>query len=145
MKTVGLLFNFLVAFEANQGVTLIDPNRTVSDIIKSNENAKHFEKIKRLAFKADKCKSLYINYGKEHCIELDINVETAESVLIECRVNTGKQKIGVIQAFCKEIALGNYEIHIMLEMYLYSIFCIYILEHCALQLSIMDKLNKHTY
>ena len=24
MKTVGLLFNFLVAFEANQGVTLID-------------------------------------------------------------------------------------------------------------------------
>ena len=25
---------------------LIDPNRTVSDIIESNENAKHFEKIK---------------------------------------------------------------------------------------------------
>ena len=44
---------------------LIDPNRTVSDIIESNENAKHFEKIKRLTFKADKCKSLYINHGKE--------------------------------------------------------------------------------
>ena len=38
---------------------LIDPNRTVSDIIEPNENAKHFEKIKRLTFKADKCKSLY--------------------------------------------------------------------------------------
>ena len=34
---------------------LIDPNRTVSDIIESNENANHFEKIKRLTFKADKC------------------------------------------------------------------------------------------
>ena len=31
---------------------LIDPNRTLSDIIQSNENAKHFEKIKRLTFKA---------------------------------------------------------------------------------------------
>ena len=30
---------------------LIDPNRTVSDIIESNENAKHFEKIKRLTLK----------------------------------------------------------------------------------------------
>ena len=40
---------------------LIDPNRTVSDVIESNENAKHFEKIKRLTFKSDKCKSLYIN------------------------------------------------------------------------------------
>ena len=59
---------------------LIDPNRTVSDIIKSNENAKHFEKIMRLTFKADKCKSLYINYGKEQCIELDISGEFAENV-----------------------------------------------------------------
>ena len=83
-------------------------------IIESNENAKHFEKIKRLTFKADKCKSLYINYGKEQCIELDINGEIAENVdsvkylgdifnskgnnngLIESRIKTGKQKIGVI-------------------------------------------------
>ena len=104
---------------------LIDPNRTVSDIIESNENAKHFEKIKRLTFKAYKCKSLYINYRKEQCIELDISGETAENVdvvkylgdifnskgnnndSIESRVKTGKQKVGVIQAFCKEIALGN--------------------------------------
>ena len=52
---------------------LVDSNRTVSDIIESNESAKHFEKIKRLMFKANKCKSLYINYGKDQCIELDIN------------------------------------------------------------------------
>ena len=59
---------------------LIDPNRTVSDIIESNENAEHFEKIKRLTFKADKCKSLYINYGKVQCIDFDINGETTENV-----------------------------------------------------------------
>ena len=100
---------------------LIDPNRTVSDIIESNENAKHFEKIKRLTFKADKCKSLYINHGKEQCIELDINGETVENVdvvkylgdifnskcknndLIESHVKMGKQKIGVIQAFAKKL------------------------------------------
>ena len=33
MKTVGLLFNFLVAFEANQGVTLSKP-------IKGRQNLK---------------------------------------------------------------------------------------------------------
>ena len=59
---------------------LIDPNRTVSDIIESNENAKHFENQDRLTFKADKCKSLCFNYGKEQCIESDINGETAENV-----------------------------------------------------------------
>ena len=126
---------------------LIDPNRTVSDIIESNENAKHFAKIKRLTFKADKCKSLYINYGKEQCIELDINGEIAENVdsvkyhgdifnskgnnndLIESRVRTGRQKIGVIQAFCKEIALGNYEIQMMLQLY-ESIFLSTVLFNC---------------
>ena len=126
---------------------LIDPNRTVSDIIESNENAKHFEKIKRLTIKADKCKSLYINYGKEQCIELDINGEIAENVdsvkylgdifnskgnnndLIESRVRTRKQKIGVVQAFCKEIALGNYEIQIMLQLY-ESIFLSTVLLNC---------------
>ena len=58
-------------------------------------------------FKADKCRSLYINYRKEQCIELDINGETSENVdavkylgdifnskgnnndLIESRVKTG--------------------------------------------------------
>ena len=126
---------------------LIDPNRTVSDIIESNENAKHFEKIKRLTFKADKCKSLYINYGKEQCIELDSNGEIAENVdsvkylgdifnsrgnnndLTESRIRTGKQKIGVIQAFCKEIGLGNYEIQIMLQLY-ESIFLSTVLFNC---------------
>ena len=91
---------------------LIDPNRTVSDIIESNENAKHFEKIKRLTFKANRCKSLHINYRKEQCIELDVNDETAENVdavtylgdifnskgynndLIKFCVKTGKQKLG---------------------------------------------------
>ena len=95
-----------------------------------------------------------ISCGKEQCIELDIDGEIAENVdsvkylgdifnskgnnneLIESRVRTEKQKIGVIQAFCKEIALGNYEIQIMLHN---------ILEHCALQLSIMNKLNKYTH
>ena len=62
---------------------LIDPYRTVPDIIESNENAKHFEKIKRLTFKADKCKSLYINCGKEKCIKLDINGETARRTLMQ--------------------------------------------------------------
>ena len=64
---------------------------------------------------------------KDQCIELDISGETVENVdkvkylgdifnrkgsnndLIESRVKMGKQKIGVIQAFCKEIALGSYE------------------------------------
>ena len=59
---------------------LIDPNRTVSDIIKSNENMRHFEKIEKLTLKADKCKSLYIKYRKQQCIELDINGETAENI-----------------------------------------------------------------
>ena len=103
--------------------------------MESNENAKHFEKIKRLIFKANKCKSLYINYGKEQCIELDINGEIADNVdsvkyigdifnskgnnndLIKSRIRTGKQKIGVIQAFSKDIALRNYEIQIMLQLY----------------------------
>ena len=82
----------------------------------------------RLTFKADKCKSLYINYRKEQCIKLDINGETAENIdavkdlgdifnskgnnndLIESRVKMRKQKIRVIQAFCKKIVLRNYEI-----------------------------------
>ena len=99
---------------------LIDPNRTVSDIIESNENAEHFEKIKRLTFKANKCRSLYINYGKEQCIELDINGETAENVdavkylgdifnskgndndLIESRVKTESQKLGSYKHFAKK-------------------------------------------
>ena len=78
---------------------------------------------------------MHVNYGKEQCIELDINGEIAENVdsvkylgdifnskgnnndLIESRIRTGKQKIGVIQEFCKEIALINYEIQIMLQLY----------------------------
>ena len=98
---------------------MIDPNRTVYDIIESNEIAKHFEKINRLTFKADKCKSLYVSYGKEQCIDLDITSETDHNVhavkylgdifnskgnsndLIESRVKTGKHKIGVLQVFCK--------------------------------------------
>ena len=126
---------------------LINPNRTVSDIIESNENAKHFEKIKILTLKADKCKSLYINYGKEQCIDLDIRSETAEKIdvvkypgdifsskgnnndLIESRVKTGKQRFRIIQAFCKEIALGNYEIQIMLQLY-ESIFLSTVLFNC---------------
>ena len=49
--------------------------------------------------------------------------------LIESRVRTGIQKIGVIQAFCKEIALGNYEIQIMLQLY-ESIFLSIVLFNC---------------
>ena len=140
-----------VAFVDN----LIDPNRTVSDIIESNENAKHLEKIKRLTFKTDKCKSLYINYGKEQCTELYINGETAENVdavkylgdifnskgnnndLIESRVKTGKQKIGVIQAFCKEIEIGNYEIQIMLQLY-ESIFLSTVFFNCQSQTNLTN-------
>ena len=84
---------------------------------------------------------------KDQCIKLDLNGETAENVgkvkylgdtfnrkgnnndLIESRVKTGKQTIGVIQAFCKEIALGNYEIHIMLQLY-ESIFLSTVLFNC---------------
>ena len=67
------------------------------------------------------------------------NSKGGNNDLIESRVETEKQKIGIIQSICKEIALGNYEIQIMNA----TVTWIYILEHCALQLSIMDKLNKH--
>ena len=90
---------------------------------------------------------MYINYGKGQYIELDINGETAENVdavkylgdifnskgnnndLTESRVKTGKQKVGGIQAFCKEIGLGNYEIQIMLQVY-ESIFLSTVLLNC---------------
>ena len=106
----------------------------------------------------DNCKSLYINYGKDQCIELDISGEIADNVdkvkylgdifnskgnnndLIESRVKTGKQKIGVIQAFCKEIALRNYEIDIMLQLY-ESIFLGTVLFSCQ---SRTNLTNTHT-
>ena len=96
----------------------------------------------------------YINYGKEQCIiDLDINGETAENVyavkylgdifnsignnndLIESHVKMGKQTLGVIQAFCKEIALRNHEIQIMLQFY-ESIFLSTVLFNC-------QSTNKH--
>ena len=69
---------------------LINPNRTVSDIIESGETVENIDAVKYLG---------------------DIfNSKGNNNHLIESSVKTGKQKIGVIQAFCKEIALGSYEI-----------------------------------
>ena len=48
---------------------------------------------------------------------------------MESCVKKGKHKIGVIQAFCKEIALKNYEIQIMLQLY-ESIFLSNVLFNC---------------
>ena len=58
---------------------IADPNRSKLDNIRGNENAMFFEKVKRLTFSVDKCKSLNINTRKEEIPTLNINGSTVEN------------------------------------------------------------------
>ena len=95
-----------------------DPNRSKLDSIRPNENAVFFEKVKRLTFSVDKCKSLNINAREEEEIPtLEINGSTVENAkefnylgdylikkgnndgMIDDRIKKGEGKVYVIQAF----------------------------------------------
>ena len=54
-KTVGSLFNFLVAFETNQGVTLSGQDRLAG---LTRANLETFLKVSTIIINFDKCKSV---------------------------------------------------------------------------------------
>ena len=107
---------------------IADPNRSKVDSIRGNENAMFFEKVKRLTFSVDKCKSLNINARKEEIPTLEMNGSTVENAkefkylgdylnekgnndrMIDDRIKKGEGKVYVIQAFCKEVAFGLYKV-----------------------------------
>ena len=113
---------------------LTDPNSKRSDILNAHEFVKHFEKAERLDFSVSKCKTLCVN-PKEKSEQLEINDVPLEQVeyfkylgdhiytkgnnddLIENPIIVSRQKLVSIQAMCKEIALGNYKIQILLQLY----------------------------
>ena len=114
---------------------LNDINTLPSRVINSNKNAVHFEKLRRLQFGTDKCEILKV--GKKmvtlpkselHGEEIEekkvvkylgdyFNSKGDNSDLVDKCIGSITSTITDIIAFCSELSLSNFEIHIMLQLY----------------------------
>ena len=114
---------------------LNDINISTRTMIKSNENVKHFEKIRRMKFGTEMCEIIQI--GKKTVIlpksEIHNKTINEKSVvkylgdyfnskgdnndLISKRIGSSATAVTDIMAFCSKLSLGNFEIHILLQLY----------------------------
>ena len=114
---------------------LNDINTLPSRMINSNSNAVHFEKLRRLQFGTDKCEMLKVGKKMVTLPKLELHGEEIEekkaakylgdyfdskgdnSDLVDKRIGSITSAMTDIIAFCSKISLGNFEIHIMLQLY----------------------------
>ena len=114
---------------------LDDINTLPSRMINSNNNAVHFEKLRRLQFGTDKCEILKVGKKMVTLPKLELHGEEIEekkvvkylgdyfnskgdnSDLVDKRIGPITSTITDIIAFCSELSLGNFEIYIMLQLY----------------------------
>ena len=120
-------------------------NRTEYDVLRSHESAIHFQHKKRLQLSETKCKMLTINSKKRNITTITINDNPIEHVsefiylgdVINSNANNKSlqrtknvyNKMLGITAICKEICLGQYEIHVLIRLY-HAIFLSTLLFNC---------------
>ena len=114
---------------------LNDINTLPSRMINLNNNAVHFEKLRRLQFGTDKCEILKVGKKMVTLPKLELHAEEIEekkvvkylgdyfnskgdiSDLVDKRIGSITSTITDIIAFCSDLSLGNFEVHIMLQLY----------------------------
>ena len=122
-------------------------NRAENYVLRSHESAIHFQLKKRLQLSETKCKMLTINSKKPNITTITINDNPIEHVsefkylgdvihsnannksLISQRTKNVHNKMLGIAAICKEICLGQYEIHVLIRLY-HAIFLSTLLFNC---------------
>ena len=109
---------------------LNDINTLPGRMINLNNNAVHFEKLRRLQFGTDKCEILKVGKKMVTLPKLELHAEEIEekkvvkylgdyfnSDLVDKRIRSITSTITDIIAFCSDLSLGNFEVHIMLQLY----------------------------